>query len=86
MTVTLRLKPEMEAGLLAKAQASGIELETYLLTVVEGAALSAMAPQAPAVRRDRAEAVRRMLEFGDKHRLSLGEPLTRALLHEGHRF
>jgi hypothetical protein len=86
VTVTLRLKPEVEAGLLAKARASGIELEEYLLAVVEGAALSASVPQALAVRRDRAEAVRGMLEFGEKHRLSLGEPITRALLHEGHRF
>jgi hypothetical protein len=29
--------------------------------------------------------VRRMLEFGEKHRLTLGEPITRSLLHEGHR-
>jgi len=34
----------------------------------------------------REEAVRRMQEFGDKYRLSLGEPITRKLLHEGHRF
>jgi len=32
----------------------------------------------------RFEAVRRMQEFGEKHRLSLGEPITRKLLHEGH--
>jgi hypothetical protein len=31
------------------------------------------------------EAVRRMQEFGDKYRLALGEPITRDLLHEGHR-
>jgi len=30
--------------------------------------------------------VRRMLEFGEKYHLSLGEPITRQLLHEGHRF
>lgn len=34
---------------------------------------------------DRREAVRRMQEFGDRHRLSLGEPVTRAFLHEGHK-
>lgn len=34
----------------------------------------------------REEAVRRMLEFGEKHRLSLGEPITRKLLDEGHRY
>jgi hypothetical protein len=33
----------------------------------------------------REEAVRRMLEFGEKYRLTLGEPITRKLLHEGHR-
>ena len=34
----------------------------------------------------RREAVRRMREFGEKHRLSLGEPVTRSILHEGHRY
>jgi hypothetical protein len=44
----------------------------------------ANAPASNAERRQ--EAVRRMLEFGDKHHLSLGEPVTRELLNEGHRF
>lgn len=34
----------------------------------------------------RQEAVRRMEEFGDKYHPSLGEPITRKLLHEGHRY
>jgi hypothetical protein len=33
----------------------------------------------------RADAVRRMQEFGETHRLSLGEPISRKLLHAGHR-
>jgi hypothetical protein len=37
MTVTLHLKPEVEAGLQARAQASGMALEDYLLSVVEEA-------------------------------------------------
>lgn len=37
MTVTLKLGPELEAGLLAQAQASGMTLEDYLLSLVEGA-------------------------------------------------
>jgi hypothetical protein len=41
MTVTLNIKPEIEAGLLAQAQANGMTLEEYLLSMVEGAALSA---------------------------------------------
>jgi hypothetical protein len=34
----------------------------------------------------RQEAVRRMLESGGEYHLSLGKPVTRALLHDGHRF
>ena len=40
MTVTLNLRPELEAGVLAQAQASGMTVEAYLLSVVEGAVLS----------------------------------------------
>jgi hypothetical protein len=42
MTVTLKFKPEMEAGLLAQAQASGMSVEEYVLSVVEGALLPAV--------------------------------------------
>lgn len=41
MTVTLTFKPEVEAGLLAQAQASGTTVEEYLLSMVEGAVLPA---------------------------------------------
>jgi hypothetical protein len=37
MTVTLDLKPELEAGLIAQAEASGKTLEEYLVSMVEGA-------------------------------------------------
>jgi len=42
MSVTLNLRPELEAGLFAQAQASGMTVEEYLLSVVEGAVLPAM--------------------------------------------
>ena len=86
MTVTLHLKPEVEAGLLAQAQASGMVLEDYLLTVVEEAAFATGDEKGSSNAGERAEAVRRMLEFGERHRLDLGEPMSRALLHEEHRF
>ena len=35
MTVTLTLKPEIEAGLVARAQASGMTVEEFLLSMVE---------------------------------------------------
>jgi len=37
MTVTLKIKPEIEAGLLTQAKARGMSLEDYVLSVVEGA-------------------------------------------------
>ena len=36
MTVTLNVKPEVEAGLLAQARAHGMTAEEYLLSMIEG--------------------------------------------------
>jgi hypothetical protein len=83
MTVTLHLKPEVEAGLLALAQASGMALEEFILSLAEQAALQAA--HGNAARTPREEAVRRMIEFAEKYHLTLDEPITRELLHEGHR-
>jgi hypothetical protein len=86
VTITLKLTPDVEAGLLVQAQASGMTLEKYLLSVVEEVALPAKQGAKQPANGVREEAVRRMLEFGEKHHLSLGEPVTRRFLHEGHRF
>ena len=86
MTITLHLKPEVEAGLTAQARSRGMILEDYLLTLVEDVALPQGSEQGIAGFTAREDAVRRMIDFGAKHRLSLGEPITRALLHEGHRY
>jgi hypothetical protein len=40
MTVALNLKAEVEAELLAQAKANGMTLEEYLLSMLEGVALS----------------------------------------------
>ena len=37
MSVTLNLKPEVEAGMLAQAQAAGMTVEEYLGSLVENA-------------------------------------------------
>ena len=84
MTVTLHLTPAVEAGLLARAEASGMALEKYLLSLAEEAAFQATPGAAAGAQTGREEAVRRMLEFGERHRLTLGEPIKRKLLHEGH--
>jgi hypothetical protein len=80
MTVTLHLTPELEADLSARARNSGMGLESYLLTLVKAAALPSASAQHGG---DQAEAVHSMLEFREKRRLSMGEPVTRALMHEG---
>ena len=42
MTATLKSKPEVEAGPLAQAQASGLSVEQYVVAVVEGTVLPAV--------------------------------------------
>lgn len=86
MTITLHLKPEVEAGLMAQARSRGMDLEDYLLTLVEDVALPQGSEKRDVELMAAADAVRKMMEFGAKHRLSLGEPITRTLLHEGHRY
>jgi hypothetical protein len=52
MTVTLDLKPETQAGLLALAGASGMSLERYILAMVE----STVHPPSPLSPKERAAA------------------------------
>lgn len=63
-----------------------MDLQEYLQSIVEQDALPSPRETIPPESRRREEAVRRMLEFGEKYHLSLGEPITRELLHEGHRY
>ncbi|MGH9608487.1 MAG: hypothetical protein ACRD34_02340 [Bryobacteraceae bacterium] len=55
MTVTLTLRPEIEAGLLARAQASGTTVEEYLRSMIEEAIPKASNPLTP---KERAAAFR----------------------------
>jgi hypothetical protein len=61
-------------------------LQEYLQAIAEQDARSPTREMTVFESRGRHDAVRRMLEFGDKYRLSPGEPITRRSLHEGHRF
>jgi hypothetical protein len=69
VTVTLTFSPEVEAGLLAKVQASGMDLEEYLQAIVEQEALPSSWKTTVSEPTRRQEAVRRMLEFGERYRL-----------------
>lgn len=47
MTITIELRPEIESGLLAQAQARGISLRDYVREIVVDAALAGMSKVAP---------------------------------------
>lgn len=82
MTVTLHLRPEIEAGLSEQARARGMALEEYLLWLAEDAS-GFHSQESDFSGATRENAVKRMLEFGDRYRLTLGELVSRKMLHEG---
>jgi putative addiction module CopG family antidote len=79
--VKIELKPEQER-IIQQQLASG---RFKSVDEVLATALASLPRDRRFDREDRREAVRRMLEFGERRKLSLGEPVTRQFLHEGHR-
>lgn len=81
--MTIKLNPKQERALQDAIQ-SGLfrSVDEFLDTAIAGLPHR----QPPTGVAQRKEAVRRMQEFGDQHRLSLGGTVTRRLVHEGHRF
>ena len=79
--MTIELKPEQER-IIREHLASGLygSVDEVLTT-----ALASLPHDRRFDRENRREAVRRMIEFGERRKLSLGEPVTRQFLHEGHR-
>jgi Arc/MetJ-type ribon-helix-helix transcriptional regulator len=80
--VTITLNPEQEKAL-------EDAIRTGEFNSVEEFVASAIAKlqhrDTQAADSQRRDAVRRMKEFGETHRLHLGEPVTRKFLHTGHR-
>ena len=78
--MTIELNPEQEK-IIRRQLASGLysSLEEVLDT-----ALASLPQDRRFDREHRREAVRRMIEFGERSKLNLGEPVTRQFLHEGH--
>jgi hypothetical protein len=79
--MTIILRPEQEKAI---QQALETGLIRSVDEFIDHAIESIPRSKQPMVSRE--EAVRRMLEFGEKHKLNLGEPVTRKLMHEGHRY
>ena len=80
--MTVELKPEHEQ-IIRQQLASG-----HFASVDEvlDTALASLSHDRRFDPENRLEAVRRMIEFGERRKLSLGEPVTRQFLREGHRF
>jgi hypothetical protein len=77
--MTIELKPEQEK---AVQEAIGAGLIRSIDDFVE-IAIAAL-PRNGGQMSSRADAIRRMREFGAMHKLNLGERISRKLLHEGH--
>lgn len=80
--MTIEIKPEVKAATDQRLQSGSFhDVDELLMT-----ALSKLPEDRRFDRDVRREAVRRMREFSKESKLSLGEPVTRDLVHEGHRF
>lgn len=80
--MTIKLTPEQEQAI-QNAIKSGVvrSVDEFIDTAI------ALLPRGNGqTETSRQAAVRGMEEFGEKYHLSLGEPITRKLLHEGHRY
>jgi Arc/MetJ-type ribon-helix-helix transcriptional regulator len=80
--MTIEISPEQERAIQEAIKSGFVRSVDEFIDVA-----IAMLPQS----RDHTEssrraAVRRMEEFAEEYHLSLGEPVTRKLLHEGHRY
>ncbi len=81
MTVTLHLAPEIEAGLVAQAQASGMTVEEYLLSVVESAVL---APSQKGLSAEERAAAFEAWSAGHRHTAPLSDyAVSREGIYEG---
>jgi Arc/MetJ-type ribon-helix-helix transcriptional regulator len=77
--MTITLTPEQESAVREAIQAGVVRSVDEFIEV----AIQTLPHRENTI--SRSEAVRRMQDFGERHQLSLGEPITRKLLHEGHR-
>lgn len=80
--MTIKLTPEQEEAV-QNAIKRGVvrSVDEFIATAI------ALLPQGIGqTNGSREAAVRDMEEFGEKYHLSFGEPVTRKLLHEGHRY
>ena len=79
-SMTIVLKPDQEKAIQEAINAGFIGSVDEFIDTAIGAL-----PRNSGEQSSRANAVRRMQEFGETHKLNLGERISRKLFHEGHR-
>jgi hypothetical protein len=85
MTITVDIKPEVQAELAHQAAMRGVGIDAYAASLIETAARPAAItdePRSSATSREVVEAIEALRRFGSTHRLSLGEMTIRDLRHE----
>jgi hypothetical protein len=81
MTITVDIRPEVQAELARQADAQGSAIEAYAASLLEEA-VHVPPAQGSAVAASVAEACERLRTFGKSHGLSLGGLTLRELRHE----
>ncbi len=85
MTIHLELRPEIEARLASEAQARGVEIRTYVETLIEEAvAIKTPATPRPKTPEEIQAWLDDMAQFSDKIPSMPGETFTRAMIYQDH--
>jgi hypothetical protein len=84
--MTITPKPEQEQLIAEAIRAGLVQNAEEVLDIAVDTLRGRLETRTAVARSARQAAIQGMREFGDKYRLSLGEPITRDLLHEGHRY
>jgi hypothetical protein len=82
MTITVDITPEVQAELARQAAAQGRAVEAYAARLLEEAVHLPGKPETAIPAKDVVEAIERLRNFGQTHRLSLGGITIRELRHQ----
>jgi hypothetical protein len=82
MTITVDIRPEVQAELARRAAAQGRAVEVYAASLLEEAVHLPGKPETTAPAKDVIEAIDQLKNFGKTHGLSLGGITIRELRHQ----
>ena len=85
MTLHIELRPEIEARLASEAQARGVEIRTYVETLIEEAVAVKTLPPSRTKTPEEVQAwLDELAQFSDKIPAMPGETFTRAMIYQDH--